>query len=109
MATDQVETTGTPALIQLLPERQVLHADGQDTLVVPYAYNRVSFKLGGGGRILGVGNGNPSDHDPDRANQRNAFHGHCIVIIQAGSNPETLQLTATSPGLSSANMTFRVR
>src|ERR1039458_8192450 len=30
MATDQVETTGTPALIQLLPERQVLHADGQE-------------------------------------------------------------------------------
>ena len=121
MATDQVETTGAPALIQLLPERKVLHADWQDTLVVPvsildakgrlvpYAHNRVSFKLGGGGRILGVGNGNPSDHDPDRANQRNAFHDHCIVIIQAGSNPETLQLTATSPGLSSANMTFRVR
>src|ERR1039457_3086382 len=109
MATEQVETTGTPALIQLLPERRVLHADGQDTLVVPYAYNRVSFKLGDGGRILGVGIGNPSDPDPDRANQRNAFHGHCIVIIQAGSNPEPLQLTATSPGLTSVRIALRVR
>src|ERR1039457_4599083 len=62
IATDQVETTGAPALIQLLPERKVLHADWQDTLVVPvsildakgrlvpYAYNRVSFKRGGGSR-----------------------------------------------------------
>ena len=55
------------------------------------------------------GNGNPSDHDPDRANQRNTFHGHRTVIIQAGSNPEALKLTAVSPGLRSANMRFRVR
>jgi beta-galactosidase len=121
MATDQVETTGAPARIQLSPDRKILQADEQDTLVIPVsildakgrlvpdASNRVSFQLSGGGRILGVGNGNPSDHAPDRANQRNAFHGRCIVIIQAGSNPETLQLTATSPGLGSANMTFRAR
>jgi beta-galactosidase len=121
MATDQLETTGAPASIQLSPDRTDLQADGQDALVVPislldakgrlvpYANNRVSFQLNGGGRILGVGNGNPSDHDADRANQRNAFHGRCIVIIQAGSSPGALQLTATSPGLKAANMTFRVK
>jgi beta-galactosidase len=121
MATDQLETAGAPVRIQLSPDRKVLRADGQDTLVIPIsildakgrvvpdANNRVSFQLSGGGRILGVGNGNPADHDPDRANQRNAFHGYCIVLIQAGSNPGTLQLTATSPGLRSANIAFRVR
>jgi beta-galactosidase len=121
IATDRLETTGAPARIQLSPDRTILQADGQDTLVVPVsildakgrvvpdANNRVSFQLNGGGRILGVGNGNPSDHDPDRANQRKAFHGHCIVIIQAGSNPEVLRLTAASPGLTSARLEFRVR
>ena len=41
------------------------------------------LKLTGGGRILGVGNGNPADHDTDKSDQRNAFHGHCIVIVEA--------------------------
>ena len=121
MATDQVETTGAPASIQLSPDRKILQADGQDTLVVPVsildakgrlvpnANNRVSFQLSGKGRILGVGNGNPSDHDPDRANQRNAFHGHCIVLIQAGLHSEALELTATSPGLTSVRIALRVR
>jgi len=120
-ATDQLETTDAPVKIQLSPDRTVLHADGQDALfvpvsildskgrVVPYANNRVTFQLSGGGRILGVGNGNPSDHDPDRATERNSFHGHCIVIIQAGNKPEKLQLTATSPDLKKASVTFRVK
>ncbi len=121
VAQDEVETTGAPARIQLSPDRHMLKADGEDTVVVPvsildaqgrlvpYADNRVSFQLGGGGRILGVGNGNPSDHDPDRANQRKVFHGHCIAVIQAGVHPEVLQLTATSPGLTPAGITLRVR
>jgi beta-galactosidase len=121
MATEHLETTGAPARIQLSPERKVLHADGQDTVVVPVsildakgcvvpdATNRVSFEFSGGGRILGVGNGNPSEHDTDRTNQRNAFHGHCIVLIQADSAPGTLHLTASSPGLKSASVTFHFR
>jgi len=69
---------------------------------------RITY-LSGGGRILGVGNGNPSDHEPDRANVRNAFHGRCIVIIQAGPKPDNLQLTATSPGLQASRTAFRLR
>jgi beta-galactosidase len=120
IASDLLETVDAPARIQLSPDRKNLHADRQDTVVVPVsildaqgrlvpdANNRVTFQLAGDGRILGVGNGNPSDHDTDRANQRNAFHGHCIVVIQAGLHPETLHLTASSPGLNSANITFSV-
>jgi beta-galactosidase len=119
VATDQIETTDAARAIQVSPDRTTLHADGADTLVVPVsilddkgrlvdATNRVSFQLSGNARILGVGNGNPSDHDPDRATQRNAFHGHCMVLIQAGATRGTLQLTATSPGLKPANITLRV-
>jgi beta-galactosidase len=121
VATDQVETAGPPARIQLSSERQKLRADGQDTVVVPVsildagghlvpdADNRVTFELAGGGRILGVGNGNPSDHDSDRSNQRRAFNGRCIVIVQARALPEVFQLTASSPGLKPASLSFRVR
>jgi beta-galactosidase len=121
VATEVVETTGRPFRIVLSPERTVLHSDGADAVVVPVsilddkgrlvpdATNRVSFELTGGGRILGVGNGNPADHDTDKAQQRNAFHGHCMVVLEAGSEPARLQLTATSPGLTPDRASFRVR
>jgi beta-galactosidase len=121
VATDVVETTGAPTRIQLSPERTTLDADGEDAVVVPVsilddkgrlvpdAANRVTFQLNGGARILGVSNGNPADHDTDRAEQRNAFHGHCIVVLQAGSEPGSFELTAASPGLGSGRASFKVR
>ena len=121
VATDTVETTGAPARIQLSPERTTLHADGEDAVVVPVSIldakgrlvpnttNRVCFQLTGDGRIMGVGNGNPSDHDPDKARERNVFHGRCMAVIQAGLHPGVLQLTVTSPVLTSASMTFQTQ
>jgi len=120
VATDLVETVAAPARLLLDSDRRTLQADGEDSVVVPVsivdakgrlvanAGNRVTFEVKGG-RLLGVGNGNPGDHDPDRANQRDAFNGHCLALIQAGTNAETIRLTATSPGLSPASLTFQVR
>jgi beta-galactosidase len=121
VAAETLETTGVPARILLSSDRKALQADGEDAEVVAVsivdgrgrvvrtADNHVSFQLTGRGRILGVGNGNPSDHDPDKAHERNAFNGHCMAIIQAGAAPEVLRLTATSPGLKPASLTFRSR
>lgn len=121
VATDAVETTDAPARIVLLPDYSTLHANGEDVVVVsasivdkkgrvvPDSDNRVSFELAGGGRIVGVGNGNPADHDTDRAQQRRAFHGRCIVVVQAGTEPDGLKLIASSPGLESANVTIQVK
>jgi beta-galactosidase len=121
VAAETLETTGAPKRILLSSDRKTLHADGQDAVVVSVsivdaqgrvvraADNRVCFQLTGGARILGVGNGNPSDHDPDKAHERNAFNGQCMAIVQSGTVPEVLRLTATSPGLTSASMTFRSR
>ncbi len=71
------ETTGEPARIQLTPDRDTLSADGADVAVftvaaldaqgrpVPTAHNRINFAIVGEGRILGVGNGDPSSQEPD--------------------------------------------
>ena len=73
----KVETTGTPAAVHLTPDRTVIGADGQDIAVVtvavadnqgrtvPTAGNLIHFSLAGPGRIIGVGNGDPSCHEPD--------------------------------------------
>jgi beta-galactosidase len=77
IAETKVETTGAPAAVQLRPDRATLNADGEDVSVftvsatdaqgrvVPVAANSIHFELSGLGKILGVGNGDPSCHEPD--------------------------------------------
>ncbi len=76
--TAKVETTGEPAVVRLIPDRDSIKADGEDVSVitvrveddkgriVPTAGNEISFNLQGPGKIIGVGNGDPSSHEPDK-------------------------------------------
>jgi beta-galactosidase len=78
IAETKVETTGEPTAVQLTPNRAAVTADGKDVSVitvsiadsqgriVPVASNKIHFELSGPGKILGVGNGDPSCHEPDQ-------------------------------------------
>ncbi len=78
IAETKVETTGDPSAVQLTPDRPTINADGQDLSVitvavtdsqgrvVPVASNKIHFALSGPGKIVGVGNGDPSCHEPDQ-------------------------------------------
>ena len=77
IAETKVETTGDATQIQLTPDRKIINADGADVSVfsvaaldaqgrvVPVAMNKINFTLEGAGKIIGVGNGDPSSHEPD--------------------------------------------
>jgi beta-galactosidase len=77
IAETKVETTGDAAQIQLTPNRKTINADGEDVSVftvstvdaqgrvVPVAQNKINFTIEGAGKIIGVGNGDPSCHEPD--------------------------------------------
>ena len=54
-------------------------------------------------RIIGVGNGDPSSHEPDKADQRTAFNGLCMAIVQAGRQAGEIRVEASSPGLEGAS------
>jgi len=110
------ETTGGPAKILLRPDRQKILADGQDVSlvevqvldkedrIVPVADNEIMFKLSGTAKVIGVGNGDPSSHEPDKAHKRRAFNGLCMVIIQSAKEPGEMRLEASSPGLEPATL-----
>ncbi len=116
IATDKVETTGAPAALKLSTDRTTLTADGEDLTmievdvvdaqgrIVPTAANPVTFTVTGAGHVAGVGNGDPTDHDPDKASQRKAFNGKCLVIVGAGEQPGGITLTAAAPGLQPATL-----
>ncbi len=111
--TTRIETTGPAAQLVLTPDRPTISADGADVVViavssvdaqgrhVPTAGNLVHFAVTGG-RVIGVGNGDPSCHESDKASQRSLFNGFAQVIVQATREPGEICLIARADGLTSA-------
>lgn len=115
--TAKIETTGLATNVVLTPDKSILMADGKDATVVnisitdekgrevPTAKNLLSFTISENAKIIGVGNGDPSSHEPDKCLtdswQRSAFNGKCQVIIQAGKNTGEVTFEAKSIGLKS--------
>jgi len=74
--------------------------------VVPTANNEVAFAIRGAGRIIGVGNGDPSCHEPDKPAtpteaKRSAFNGLAMAIVQALKEPGEIRVEASATGLES--------
>jgi beta-galactosidase len=80
--------------------------DSQGRLM-PVASNEISFKIGGPGRLIGLGNGDPSCHEPDKGDKRSAFNGLCAAIIQALKQPGEIRVEASADGLESATLTIQ--
>jgi beta-galactosidase len=113
--TTKVETTGTPTDVVITPYKTTILADGKDATIinvsvidregreVPDANNMILFTISGDARIIGVGNGDPSSHEPDKCTdgawQRSLFNGKCQVIIQAGTKPDLIKFEAKAAGL----------
>ncbi len=141
VAETKVETTGEPGVITLTPDRSSIRADGEDLSlvtvavtdssrrVVPTAGNKINFALSGPGRIIGVGNGDPTCHEPDTmitpppvvdktllhenteqlAWSRSVFNGVAQVILQSTKKDGEITLTATADGLKPAIVTIRTQ
>ena len=112
----------------LKTDRQTIAANGRDVAVVtvevqdqngrivPDACPMLTFRLEGEGRILGVGNGDPSylgaDHPKDKDCREfsiPAFNGLAQVIIQSTKTAGSLQLTAISDGLKESILTLKAQ
>jgi beta-galactosidase len=117
-----VETTGEPVALRLTPDRNALAGDGRDAAPVtieavdaqgrpvPTANLPVTLELSGPGANIGVGNGDPSSHLPEKGNKVSIYNGLAQVILQsqrAGSGK--LVLRATSSGLKAAEATINVQ
>lgn len=91
--------TGTKLLLDgqdtALIRATVVDADGH---TVPLSTNNVTFEIvSGPGRVLGVGNGDPTNHEPNQATWRSAFHGLVRGVVQ-------VTLDASSPSSERAEL-----
>ena len=107
-------TAGPLAMLRMTPDRKRLVSDGRDATVVdvvaldecgrevPDCCEMVSVRLSGEGRILGVGNGNPVSHEPDKcpegAWRRRLFNGRMQIVVQSGLEPGEMSIEASAPG-----------
>jgi beta-galactosidase len=105
------ETVGAATAVRLVADRRTLRDDGRDLAmvraelvdakgrVVPDANAMLSFDVEGPARVIGVGNGDPNCHEPDRAARRSAFHGLAQAIVQSSGGPGTVRVSASAEGL----------
>lgn len=111
-------TAGEPALLKATPDRRRIKADGRDLSfitvevtdkegnVVPYADNLVTFSVDGDAFIAGTDNGNPVSHESFKDSNRKAFHGKCLVVVQAKKARGKAVVNASAEGLGPAAVTL---
>ena len=115
-----VETTGAPASLRLTPDRTALAGDGRDAMPVtvealdakgrpvPTANLPVEFAITGG-RIIGLGNGDANNHDPEKGNRYSLYNGLAQVIVQSdAATPGPLILRASAGGLKPASASVKI-
>jgi beta-galactosidase len=115
------ETTGEPVAVRVSADRTALMADGADVAVVkvetvdaegrsvPIASHQIKFSLSGAGKLIGVGNGDPSCHEPDKANTRSLFNGLAQALVQTTATAGTIELKAEAAGLKPATLVLTSR
>ncbi|TWU28690.1 glycoside hydrolase family 2 TIM barrel-domain containing protein [Bythopirellula polymerisocia] len=108
-----VKTASKPARIQMIADKKTVAADGvscvhlecnvldQEGNFVPNANNLITFKISGPADNIGVDNGDPLDMVSTKINQRRAFNGKCLLILQSRKQEGLATVEAISNGLAS--------
>ena len=112
-----VTTTGDEAKLNVTVDRDTIKADGKDLAyitvdvtdadgnIVPDASNQVTFNVSGDGVLVGVDNGKQADHQSFQDDNRAAYNGSLIAIVQATKEAGEFTVTATAAGLESGSVT----
>lgn len=116
-----METTGKPQKIKLTPYRTSILGNGADAIPVtvevtdgkgrhiPTANLPVEFEINHSGKIIGLGNGNPNSHEPEKGNVRSLFNGYAQVVIQSVKNAKSpIVLIAKVKGMKPAELQINV-
>ncbi|MDB4919549.1 MAG: hypothetical protein JWQ54_1532 [Mucilaginibacter sp.] len=114
--TEEINTAGLPAKIELSADRKKIKADGKDLSfitvrvldkegnLIPNADNLINFQINGPAAIAGLDNGSQISMEPFKAHHRKAFHGLCLAIIQSKTTKGRITVKAIANGLRAATL-----
>jgi beta-galactosidase len=116
-----LKTAGDPTKIELIADRTIIKANGEDLSFVtveitdasgniqPNADNQLQFSVTGPGVIVGVDNANLKDLEKYIGNTRKAWHGRAMVVIKSIQSTGIIRLTASSETLKSNEVVIEVK
>ena len=119
VCTDIVKTAKAPARIVIEAHKDSFKAGEDDAVAVnvslvdengvhcPTADNLIRFKVNGG-KVLGVGNGDPNSHEADKAQERHLFNGYCQAIVEYEKGASSVIITAEADGIEAASIEIPV-
>lgn len=115
---DKIKTAGKAVRLIAKPHRDFIYSGCYDAVAVnvyavdcdgvpiPDADMLVEFETDGG-KVIGVGNGNPNSHEADKASKRHLFNGCVQAIVQLSDGVDKLKVRATAKGLESEWITIK--
>lgn len=121
MLSERRETCGGPTALVLSTDRTDIAADGEDVAmvrvqicdargrIVPIADNNITFTITGAGKLIGTGNGDPTDHTSDKDSTRKTFNGLAMAIVQSSKSAGDITIEATSRGLALDRLTIKTK
>ena len=100
----------------LTSDKETLLADGRDIAFVEIstvdvngipvgnARNRIRVEVSGAGRLVGLDNGDSTDYDSYKGDNRRLFSGKLLAMIESTLEPGEITVRAYSEGLENAEL-----
>ena len=120
MITEQ-KTAGKAAKMVVSADRNEIKSDGKDLsfvtvkmvdangVMVPDADNKIVFSVTGAAEIVGTDNGSPTSLESFKSNEKKAFNGLCLAVIQSIETKGDVTLKVSSAGLPDAFITIKLK
>lgn len=113
-----LHTPSDPAAVVLTSDKETLLADGRDIAFVEIstvdvngipvgnARNRIRVEVSGAGRLVGLDNGDSTDYDSYKGDNRRLFSGKLLAMVESTLEPGEITVRAYSEGLENAELRF---
>lgn len=113
-----LHTPADPAAVVLTSDKETLLADGRDIAFVEIstvdvngipvgnARNRIRVEVSGAGRLVGLDNGDSTDYDSYKGDNRRLFSGKLLAMVESTLEPGEITVRAYSEGLENAELRF---
>ena len=119
LLSEALHTPSDPAAVVMSSDRETILADGRDIAFVEIsvtdssgipvgnARNRIRVEVSGAGRLVGLDNGDSTDYDSYKGNNRRLFSGKLLAMVESTLEPGNITVRAYSEGLETAELTLR--
>ncbi len=118
IAVENIITSEDPAEIVVSADKNELSADGRDIAFIEIsvadkngypvgnARNRIKVEVNGAGRLVGLDNGDSTDYDSYKGDNRRLFSGKLLAMVQSTLDEGDITVKISSEGLNGAELTL---